>query len=225
MANINGQLLTRINLFNIAIFYGVNYKLNISKPVGSRVEELVLNTGEQVTENTKINMVLDNYQYGFYGAFGQLFGNSFEKSSWSSSERMGAFNGLIKTQLAEYIKEHTPIKHDDSNYHWELCGLEKTDGNTNVNNNKNTDSNLKEKTNNNNNTTSNNSDSLNKSNPSKSNSNSKKQTNSSNGIPDNMGNNDNNNNSNSDNQGKADLPKANKGVAKVADARKIKTGV
>ena len=59
----NISLNTKIAAYNYDMFTGVNYEINISKPVGNRIEKLTFNDGTEVKDTDVIYLTMNNYRY------------------------------------------------------------------------------------------------------------------------------------------------------------------
>lgn len=59
----NISLNTSIAAYNYDMFTGVNYEMNISKPVGSRIEKLTFKDGTAVKDTDVIYLTMNNYRY------------------------------------------------------------------------------------------------------------------------------------------------------------------
>lgn len=92
-------------------FAGVNYKVDISKPVGHRIVDLIFK-GDLVKENQKLKLATSDYCY-----FANLKGRKLAKNNyiWKSSN-------TIREMIVEYIKNQGIISPQVDN-NWEITGV------------------------------------------------------------------------------------------------------
>ncbi len=92
-------------------FAGVNYKVDISKPVGHRIVDLIFK-GDLVKENQKLKLATSDYCY-----FANLKGRKLAKNNyiWKSSN-------TIRDMIVEYIKNQGIISPQVDN-NWEITGV------------------------------------------------------------------------------------------------------
>lgn len=92
-------------------FAGVNYKVDISKPVGHRIVDLIFK-GDLVKENQKLKFATSDYCY-----FANLKGRKLAKNNyiWKSSN-------TIRDMIVEYIKNQGIISPQVDN-NWEITGV------------------------------------------------------------------------------------------------------
>lgn len=92
-------------------FAGVNYKVDISKPVGHRIVDLIFK-GDLVKENQKLKLATSDYCY-----FANLKGRNLAKNNyiWKSSN-------TIRDMIVEYIKNQGIISPQVDN-NWEITGV------------------------------------------------------------------------------------------------------
>ncbi len=92
-------------------FAGVNYKVDISKPVGHRIVDLIFK-GDLVKENQKLKLATSDYCY-----FANLKGRKLAKNNyiWKSSN-------TIRDMIVEYIKNQGIISPQLDN-NWEVTGV------------------------------------------------------------------------------------------------------
>ncbi len=93
-------------------FAGVNYKVDISKPVGHRIVDLIFK-GDLVKENQKLKLATSDYCY-----FANLKGRKLAKNNyiWKSSN-------TIRDMIVEYIKNQGIISPQVDN-NWEITGVD-----------------------------------------------------------------------------------------------------
>ncbi len=92
-------------------FAGVNYKVDISKPVGHRIVDLIFK-GDLVKENQKLKLATSDYCY-----FANLKGRKLAKNNyiWKSAN-------TIRDMIVEYIKNQGIISPQVDN-NWEITGV------------------------------------------------------------------------------------------------------
>jgi len=92
-------------------FAGLNYKVDISKPIGHRIVDLIFK-GELVKENQVLKLATSDYCY-----FANLKGRKLAKNNyiWKSSN-------TIRDMIVEYIKNQGIISPQVDN-NWEITGV------------------------------------------------------------------------------------------------------
>lgn len=94
------------------MFKGIDYKIDLSKPVGARIVDLKYK-GEPLQDDEVLVLAVNNYRYSSaLKAFGLIEANR----SWYSSQ-------AIREYLAEYIEEQGVIYPEISN-NWEIVGVD-----------------------------------------------------------------------------------------------------
>lgn len=98
--------------YNYDMFQGLDYKVDISKPVGERIVELKFN-GEEVKDTDTFKLAINNYRYGGLKAQGIISGEPYFESDPKS----------LRAYIADYIREKGEISPEfDDN--WEVIGAE-----------------------------------------------------------------------------------------------------
>ncbi len=98
--------------YNYDMFAGVDYKVDISKPVGERIVDLTYK-GEPVTDDMTFNLTINNYRFGGLQSMGIISNDAYFKSDPIS--------------LRSYIRDHiasegTITPTTDNN--WEIIGAD-----------------------------------------------------------------------------------------------------
>ncbi|MGD1818398.1 MAG: 5'-nucleotidase C-terminal domain-containing protein [Pleomorphochaeta sp.] len=91
------------------MFAGVNYEVNVSKPIGSRIENVTFK-GKPLDPNQKLILGVNNYRYSGLKAAKIISG----KRNWESSNS-------IRDMLVRYLEEKGTISPEVDN-NWKLTG-------------------------------------------------------------------------------------------------------
>ena len=94
------------------MFAGVDYEINLSKPKGERIENVMFR-GEPLKDDQALKLAINNYRY----SSGIKTKNLAEgKRDWESS-------GSIRDMIVEYFAEHSPVAPtvDDN---WRITGVD-----------------------------------------------------------------------------------------------------
>lgn len=91
------------------MFSGVNYEVNVSKPIGSRIENIEFK-GKPLDLNQKLILGVNNYRYSGLKAAKIISG----KRNWESSNS-------IRDMIVEYLEKEGTIKPEVDN-NWKLTG-------------------------------------------------------------------------------------------------------
>lgn len=105
-----------IRAYNYDMFAGVNYTIDISKPVGQRIKDLTFK-GKPVTDDMSFTIAMNNYRFGGLVSDGIL---SADSKIYDSYELMGD-NGRIRDLIGKYISEIGEVKPECDN-NWKLVG-------------------------------------------------------------------------------------------------------
>lgn len=95
------------------MFAGVDYEINLSKPAGERIEN-VMYKGEPLKDDQELKLAVNNYR--FSSAVKAMVGGD-EAKEWESSQS-------IRDMLVEYLAEHDPL--DPADYldnNWRITGV------------------------------------------------------------------------------------------------------
>lgn len=110
--DINISFNPNIRGYNYDMFQGVDYKVDVSKPVGERIVDLMFN-GQPLKAEDTLKLGLNNYRYGGLKDMGIISGEPYFESDPKS----------LRSYIAEYIKENTPISPVVDN-NWEVIGAD-----------------------------------------------------------------------------------------------------
>ncbi len=91
------------------MFAGVNYEVNVSKPIGSRIENVTFK-GKPLDPNQKLILGVNNYRYSGLKAAKIIAG----KRNWESSNS-------IRDMIVNYLEEMGTISPEVDN-NWKLTG-------------------------------------------------------------------------------------------------------
>ncbi len=110
--DINISFNPNIRGYNYDMFQGVDYKVDVSKPAGERIVDLMFN-GEPLKADDTVKLAINNYRYGGLKNMGIISGEPYFESDPMS----------LRSYIAEYIKENTPIAPVVDN-NWEVIGAD-----------------------------------------------------------------------------------------------------
>lgn len=104
-----------IRLYNYDMFAGVDYEINISKPAGSRIEN-VMYKGEPLADDQELPLALNNYRYGGLSAAGYF-------SKADVVYEGGAVRDMVTDYVANLSEPLMPVC--DNN--WKITGADLAD--------------------------------------------------------------------------------------------------
>ena len=94
------------------MFAGVEYEINLSKPKGERIENVMFN-GESLRDDQVLKLAVNNYRYS---SAIQAYKLAEGKHDWESS-------GSIRDMIVGYFHDHSPVEPEvDSN--WRITGVD-----------------------------------------------------------------------------------------------------
>ncbi|OOB78616.1 MAG: hypothetical protein BEN18_06735 [Epulopiscium sp. Nuni2H_MBin001] len=102
-----------IPTFNYDMFQGVDYKIDISKPAGSRITDVIYK-GEPLEDDTTLLLAVNDYRYNGIGPNGLNI---------ISAEPTFQSDKALRTYIKEYI-EDKGIVNPDVDYNWEVIGTD-----------------------------------------------------------------------------------------------------
>lgn len=103
-----------IRLYNYDMFAGVDYDINISKPVGSRIENIMFK-GEPLSDKQELVLAMNNYRYGGLSGAGLIS---------SDPEALVHNNSLaIRDLIGDYVIEKGIIMPEVDN-NWRITGAD-----------------------------------------------------------------------------------------------------
>ncbi len=94
------------------IFAGVDYEVNISKPKGERIENVMFK-GEPLKDDQVLKLAVNNYRYSSCLKPENIVKGS---SDWESTE-------FIRDMIADYIAENSPVSPVTDN-NWRVTGID-----------------------------------------------------------------------------------------------------
>ncbi|MGL4363310.1 MAG: bifunctional metallophosphatase/5'-nucleotidase [Cellulosilyticaceae bacterium] len=109
-----------VRAHNYDMFAGVNYAIDISKPVGSRIVDLTYK-GKPVTDDMNFTIAMNDYRYSVLVATGIL---SEDSKIYNSEEVLGN-KGKIQDLIEDYIMTTGELKPECDN-NWKLVGYDFT---------------------------------------------------------------------------------------------------
>ncbi len=110
--DINISFNPNIRGYNYDMFQGVDYKVDVSKPAGERIVDLMFK-GQPLKADDKIKLAINNYRYGGLKNMGIISGEPYFESDPKS----------LRSYIADYIAENTPIAPVVDN-NWEIIGAD-----------------------------------------------------------------------------------------------------
>lgn len=94
------------------MFAGVDYEINLSKPKGERIENVMFQ-GKPLTDDQTLTLAVNNYRYSSALKSGGLVEG---KKEWESS-------GSIRDLIVAYFAEHSPVAPAVDN-NWKITGVD-----------------------------------------------------------------------------------------------------
>ena len=112
--------------YNYDMFYGVNYKVNIAKPVGERIEDLTWADGTPVADDDVFVLAVNNYRASSQlTSYGAIFQEGEELPTITEIDVRGDIGG-VREIIADYIKNVKNGVIDANDYgtltSWEIVG-------------------------------------------------------------------------------------------------------
>ncbi len=110
--DINISFNPNIRGYNYDMFQGVEYKVDVTKPAGERIVDLMFN-GEPLLPEDTLKLAINNYRYGGLKNMEIISGTPYFESDPKS----------LRSYIADYIAENTPIAPEVDN-NWEVIGAD-----------------------------------------------------------------------------------------------------
>ena len=106
------------------IFGGVNYKIDLRNPKGSKIVDLTLADGKPVTDDMKLKVGMNSYRFAQLNGKGGIWEGQKIPVLWESKVAMGREKGTIQNMMIDYITNVKKGKiHGQSHNRWEIIGL------------------------------------------------------------------------------------------------------
>ena len=106
------------------IFGGVNYKIDLRNPKGSKIVDLTLADGKPVTDDMKLKLGMNSYRFAQLNGKGGIWEGQKIPVLWESKVAMGREKGTIQNMMIDYITNVKKGKIDGlSHNRWEIIGL------------------------------------------------------------------------------------------------------
>ncbi len=106
------------------IFGGVNYKIDLRNPQGSKIVGLTLADGKPVTDDMKLKVGMNSYRFAQLNGKGGIWEGQQIPVLWESKVAMGREKGTIQNMMIDYITNVKKGKIDGlSHNRWEITGL------------------------------------------------------------------------------------------------------
>lgn len=106
------------------IFGGVNYKIDLRNPQGSKIVGLTLANGKPITDDMKLKVGMNSYRFAQLNGKGGIWEGQQIPVLWESKVAMGREKGTIQNMMIDYITNVKKGKIDGlSHNRWEIIGL------------------------------------------------------------------------------------------------------
>lgn len=106
------------------IFGGVNYKIDLRNPQGSKIVDLTLADGKPVTDDMKLKVGMNSYRFAQLNGKGGIWEGQQIPVHWESKVAMGREKGTIQNMMIDYITNVKKGKIDGQSHNrWEIIGL------------------------------------------------------------------------------------------------------
>lgn len=109
-----------IRLYAYDMFAGVDYKIDISKPVGERIVDVIYK-GEPLEDDEELVLALNNYRYSGLVSAGLLFEEDLVYDSFATADIPA-----VRDMIADYIKKSGGATPECDN-NWEIIGADLDD--------------------------------------------------------------------------------------------------
>ena len=106
------------------IFGGVNYKIDLRNPQGSKIVDLTLADGKPITDDMKVKVGMNSYRFAQLNGKGGIWEGQQIPVLWESKVAMGREKGTIQNMMIDYITNVKKGKIDGQSHNrWEIIGL------------------------------------------------------------------------------------------------------
>lgn len=106
------------------IFGGVNYKIDLRNPQGSKIVDLTLADGKPITDDMKLKVGMNSYRFAQLNGKGGIWEGQQIPVLWESKVAMGREKGTIQNMMIDYITNVKKGKIDGQSHNrWEIIGL------------------------------------------------------------------------------------------------------
>ena len=106
------------------IFGGVNYKIDLRNPQGSKIVGLTLADGKPVTDDMKLKVGMNSYRFAQLNGKGGIWEGQQIPVLRESKVAMGREKGTIQNMMIDYITNVKKGKIDGQSHNrWEIIGL------------------------------------------------------------------------------------------------------
>ena len=106
------------------IFGGVNYKIDLRNPKGSKIVDLTLADGKPVTDDMKLKVGMNSYRFAQLNGKGGIWEGQKIPVLWESKVAMSREKGTIQNMMIDYITNVKKGKIDGQSHNrWEIIGL------------------------------------------------------------------------------------------------------
>lgn len=106
------------------IFGGVNYKIDLRNPQGSKIVDLTLADGKPIMDDMKLKVGMNSYRFAQLNGKGGIWEGQQIPVLWESKVAMGREKGTIQNMMIDYITNVKKGKIDGQSHNrWEIIGL------------------------------------------------------------------------------------------------------
>ncbi len=94
------------------MFYGVDYEINLSKPAGERIENVMFH-GQPLTDDMVLKLAVNNYRYS----------SGIKAQNLAAGKRDWESSNSIRDMIVAYFAEHSPVAPEVDN-NWKITGVD-----------------------------------------------------------------------------------------------------
>ena len=107
------------------IFGGVNFKIDLRNPSGSKIVGLTLANGKAISDDMKLKVGMNSYRFAQLVKKGGIFEGQQIPVLWESKVARGREAGTIQNMMIEYLTKEKHGKIDGKSHNrWEIIGLD-----------------------------------------------------------------------------------------------------
>ncbi len=94
------------------MFYGVDYEINLSKPKGERIENVMFK-GQPLADDTVLKLAVNNYRYS----------SGIKAQNLAAGKRDWESSNSIRDMIVEYFAKNSPVAPEVDN-NWKITGVD-----------------------------------------------------------------------------------------------------
>ena len=94
------------------VFAGVDYEIDLSKPVGERIQNVMFK-GEPLTDDQTLTLAVNNYR----------FSSALKSKGLVAGDKEWESSGSIRDMIVAYLAEHSPVSPEVDN-NWKIVGVD-----------------------------------------------------------------------------------------------------